>query len=597
MDGKIIVGTYVDTKGFEQGKKKIETEGKNINIKIDTDDLSNVGDKAKSMLDKLKSFGLGILGVLSKLLTGVLKIVTTVSLAFVGLIAGAGAIFVLWKAFQKVGEKLGQVKADLSYLLWTLEQALKPVINAVANAVIKALNWIVNLLAKIIYYISYIVFTLTGYDMLKNTGVDNYAKSMKNAEDSSKGTAKNIKEIKKQLAGFDEMNVLSDNKTSGGGGGIVDTDVKPFPRDLFSNIKIPKWLENITEFTKKHLPEVLSGILAIFTAIKLGFSGVQALGIGLAVSGIAHTIKSILEFIKKPTWKGFLNILEGIAMTITGIAILFGAWPVALIGALALIVVEVIKHWDKVKEIFMKFIDWLDEKFCGGLKALFNLVWDIITAPFRLAIDYVKNLFKGLYNGVKDIVDGVKKIMDGDFVGGITEILKGFGKILCAPFKALWEFAKDVCDEVWGWVQDIIDVVKSAVDWFKKLWNWDDEKSIDKMYRKTETYKKQAGKGGGGSSGGGFAKGGIVYHKLPKLAPGGIINQPGRGVPIGSAIGGERGREGVIPLTDSQQMALLGEAIGKYITINANIVNTMNGRVISRELQKINNESDFAFNR
>ena len=68
---------------------------------------------------------------------------------------------------------------------------------------------------------------------------------------------------------------------------------------------------------------------------------------------------------------------------------------------------------------------------------------------------------------------------------------------------------------------------------------------------------------------------------------------PGRGV----AIGGESGKEGVIPLTDSQQMALLGEAIGKYITVNANIVNTMNGRVISRELKTINNESDFAFNR
>ena len=53
--------------------------------------------------------------------------------------------------------------------------------------------------------------------------------------------------------------------------------------------------------------------------------------------------------------------------------------------------------------------------------------------------------------------------------------------------------------------------------------------------------------------------------KIPRLAKGGIINLPGRGVPVGSAIGGERGQEGVIPLTDSQQMALLGEAIGKYI--------------------------------
>lgn len=100
-----------------------------------------------------------------------------------------------------------------------------------------------------------------------------------------------------------------------------------------------------------------------------------------------------------------------------------------------------------------------------------------------------------------------------------------------------------------------------------------------------------------GGTGGAFAKGGIIHHALPKLAPGGIINQPGRGVPLGQAIGGERGAEGVIPLTDSQQMALLGEAIGRYITVNANITNTMNGRIISRELQKVQNDSDFAFNR
>ena len=91
------------------------------------------------------------------------------------------------------------------------------------------------------------------------------------------------------------------------------------------------------------------------------------------------------------------------------------------------------------------------------------------------------------------------------------------------------------------------------------------------------------------------AKGAIVTP--PKLAVGGVVNRPGQGVSLGNAIIGEAGAEGVIPLTDSQQMALLGEAIGRYITINANITNTMNGRVISREVQKIQNQNDFVANR
>ena len=92
----------------------------------------------------------------------------------------------------------------------------------------------------------------------------------------------------------------------------------------------------------------------------------------------------------------------------------------------------------------------------------------------------------------------------------------------------------------------------------------------------------------------GFAKGGIV---VPRLASGGIINMPNRGVPIGRAIGGEAGAEGVIPLTDSQQMALLGEAIGKYININATVPVYVGNRQIAREIKRINVEDDFAYNR
>ena len=88
----------------------------------------------------------------------------------------------------------------------------------------------------------------------------------------------------------------------------------------------------------------------------------------------------------------------------------------------------------------------------------------------------------------------------------------------------------------------------------------------------------------------------ISYINLPRLKTGGIINMPNQGTLVGSAIAGESGREGVLPLTDSQTMAELGREIGKWITINANITNTMNGRVISRELKQIQNEQSFAYN-
>ena len=125
--------------------------------------------------------------------------------------------------------------------------------------------------------------------------------------------------------------------------------------------------------------------------------------------------------------------------------------------------------------------------------------------------------------------------------------------------------------------------------------------ALDKTINKVNTLNKALGGGGNLSFGGGSISGGgsrnakgAVYYP-PKLAVGGIINQPGRGVPL--AVGGERGAEGVIPLTDSQMMQQLGEAIGRNVVINAILNNYMNSRLMNREMLKTENITDFAFNR
>ena len=145
--------------------------------------------------------------------------------------------------------------------------------------------------------------------------------------------------------------------------------------------------------------------------------------------------------------------------------------------------------------------------------------------------------------------------------------------------------------------QKPIDKMKTAVD------NLDGEYKVEMNADTNKANKKVSGWLSNLNSVGilgNFVKAGIslsnALSKFKYHAKGGIINLPGRGVPI-THMGGEAGKEGIVPLTDSQQMELLGEAIGRYITINANITNTMNGRVISRELIKIQKENNFANNR
>lgn len=84
---------------------------------------------------------------------------------------------------------------------------------------------------------------------------------------------------------------------------------------------------------------------------------------------------------------------------------------------------------------------------------------------------------------------------------------------------------------------------------------------------------------------------------FPKLAVGGIVNNPGRGVPVGKAIAGEVSKEGVIPLTDSQAMEELGSAIGRYITINLTNNTNLDGKTIARQQNKISANKEFAMNR
>ena len=89
----------------------------------------------------------------------------------------------------------------------------------------------------------------------------------------------------------------------------------------------------------------------------------------------------------------------------------------------------------------------------------------------------------------------------------------------------------------------------------------------------------------------------VNIKPIPKLAKGTILNNPGRGVPIGNAIAGERGREAVLPLSDSQLLEELGSTLGRYITINLTNETKLDGRTIARKVNQLSNNDNFLRNR
>ena len=297
-----------------------------------------------------------------------------------------------------------------------------------------------------------------------------------------------------------------------------------------------QWEEKVKE-VKKAYDDILQVSLkeAYDTFIKGDNSiwGYAKLGMFWISQGVTKLVDGIINIFKVDFKTGFKEALEGLGTLLIGI--FTPIWGFFVTSTKSVIKI---------------------------MSDLFTTMLDFITSPIREGVNIAVSLFKSFANTIKSIIDGVKKIFTGDLKGALTSFKSAF----TSTMNALWTIAKAPLNLIISGINALIrglnKISISVPSWIPSI---------------------------------GGKKWGFNINQIPRLAKGGIINMPSNGVPIG--IGGESGAEGVIPLTDSQQMELLGEAIGRYITINANITNTMNGRIISRELQKIQNETSFASNR
>ena len=87
----------------------------------------------------------------------------------------------------------------------------------------------------------------------------------------------------------------------------------------------------------------------------------------------------------------------------------------------------------------------------------------------------------------------------------------------------------------------------------------------------------------------------LSTYSFPRLAKGGLVNNPGNGVFMGNYVAGERGPEAVLPLTD-EVFDRLGLAIGRHTSINATIPVYAYNRQVAREIRRIEASQSFATN-
>ena len=554
MDGKVVIGTEMDTsmidkqidlltdklEGLEQEYKILEEEkpfeGQTKELIKLGNEISTTKKKLSRLTQEKEKMAATGFSEMSVQLDGIGKSLKGITKKVV---KWGFAVFGIRSAFMFVRSAINTIAGDDEQLKADIDYMK----NAIAYTLEPLIRGIVNLAKQLLFYIQYIVRAWTGKNIFEN---------------ANKGLAsanKQAKELKKTTAGFDEMNVLSDS-SSGSGGATPSFDLNA-PED----IDAPGWVKYIAE-NKDEIIGALLGIAGGILAIKLGLDGFIALGIGLIIYGIYETIKGIVDFVKDPSWENFGKILEGLTLILTGVAIAMlavnaanpTAWIILAIALVTALAATIIKHWDKIKEVLGKIGGWIYDHIIKPVGDFFSNLWNGIKTAVSNTVQWVKDKFSSIISFFSNLI--------GKIVGLFKEIGTKVGDVIGGAFKAV------INGVLWA-IENILNFPIRTIN------------SLIRTINKIP----------------GINIGTLSEFSLPRLAKGGIINQPGKGVMVGSAIAGERGQEGVIPLTDSQQMALLGEAIGKYITVNATVINQMNGRVLSRELQKVKNESDFAYNR
>lgn len=365
-----------------------------------------------------------------------------------GIFALRSAYMAVRQASSTLASYDKQYAANIEYIRYALAQSIAPV-----------LRYIVNLAATLLGYINAILNAWFGINIFGKASAKDFQKMKVGAS----GAAKAAKEIRKQLAGFDEINMLSDQSDSGGGGGGGAGGAMPNFDLSALNGDVPEWLRWIIN-NKDLILAVMAGIASALLAWKLGLDAIQALGIGVLVAGIVYSIQALLAYLNDPSWTNFGKIIQGIGVAIAGLGILIGSVPAIVIGAIVLIVGSIIKYWNEIKAFLQKGIDWLRDKG-ESIREKFGEtignIYDLFVKNLQLILDWFDNTFKNM----KNILDGLIQFVKGVFTGQWSMVWDGLKKIV----GAVWDWIKNTIKTAFLLIVNIADQAINAVKGFFNL--------------------------------------------------------------------------------------------------------------------------------
>ena len=461
----------------------------------------------------------GAIGKLGKKLTGVWNMFKRMALRKV--------ISAIISGLKDGMNNLAQYSSGVNSNLSTLKSGLTQLKNSFATAFAPILTAVTPILSTLINYISAAV-TWIGKLFAAFTGAKTFTKAKAVQEDyaaSLKNTGSAAKDAKKQLAGFDDLNVLSDSSSSSSGnsGGAspsemfeevpIESGITDFVskiKEAFKNgdygeigkilgTKINEAFQKIDEYIKWDNVggKITKGIKGFATAFNSLIYTIDWALIGKTLAdGINTVINTLYLIVTEIDWPALAGgIAKALSNMITGIdwaklGTLLSTWVRVLLQSIR----SAIQNFDwlgigKSIATCINNIDWV-----GILSDLAGAVSDLVKAALDLLIGFAENLdWEKLGKDLWNSLIGVIKNIDwsgivskafrllGSVIAGSIKLVIGLGKAVWESLKSGFEatkayFSKYIKDAggnvIKGLWNGIVDALKGVGNWIvKNIWD------------------------------------------------------------------------------------------------------------------------------
>ena len=385
-----------------------------------------------------------------------------------------------------------------------LKEQFKELAGIIGNGLLKVLQPLIILLNKVLSSAISVANALSqafGGKKIKesSTSVSNMASGMSDiasgAEDTSSGLEsadKSAKKLKRTLAGFDQLNVLSTSdsgSTSGAGGGGGDITGLANASYISTEEEVESGVSKADEYFKQ-VSEIYHKWFDNLPKLKINFDKEQALedikGIGLDV---LNTISGLGSFVIT------IGINLANDLDIGKLANDFISLVKSVTGLASSLTDVLVPAFEKLYDIGLKpIVEWIGEKVHDAFKTLSGILEDFAkfvednAEGFKAWGEILGVVAKAIWSIIEPMADAAWNTFKG-LVLAIYEVFKLLLKILLEVGKALVKVVKDpkqAWDDFKSYVGSFFDNMKnkagSAVSGIKEAF-----KGIPEWFRTTFT--------------------------------------------------------------------------------------------------------------